>query len=79
MTARASVPSGSSPRVTASVTQLDHSAIALDGNVYRRSDSSTPRSLIVWTDRAGVTSQFPDLARFRSATGQEKHGRLDNT
>ncbi|QKG23085.1 right-handed parallel beta-helix repeat-containing protein [Actinomadura verrucosospora] len=53
--------------------------IALDGNVYRRSDSSTPRSLIVWTDRAGVTSQFPDLARFRSATGQEKHGRLDNT
>ncbi|MGI5323788.1 NosD domain-containing protein [Actinomadura nitritigenes] len=53
--------------------------ITLDGNAYRRSDSSTPRSLIVWTDQAGVTSRLLDLARFRSATGQEKHGRLDNT
>ncbi|WP_160574015.1 right-handed parallel beta-helix repeat-containing protein [Actinomadura physcomitrii] len=51
--------------------------VLADGNVYVRSDPSTPRSLISWSGPAGPATEFQKLAQFRSVTGQETHGRVE--
>ncbi|HEU5029957.1 MAG TPA: right-handed parallel beta-helix repeat-containing protein [Spirillospora sp.] len=49
--------------------------VAVDGNVYVRPDGN-PRTLVQWARGSGGTTDFGDLGRFRSETGQEKRGVL---
>ncbi|KAB2377512.1 DUF1565 domain-containing protein [Actinomadura montaniterrae] len=49
--------------------------VAVDGNVYVRPDGN-PRTLVQWARSSGGTTDFGDLGRFRSETGQEKRGVL---
>ncbi|MWA04178.1 hypothetical protein F8568_028125 [Actinomadura sp. LD22] len=49
--------------------------VAADGNVYVRPDGN-PRTLVRWARGSGGTTDFGDLGRFRSQTGQEKRGAL---
>ncbi|MFC9976914.1 right-handed parallel beta-helix repeat-containing protein [Spirillospora sp. NPDC127200] len=54
-----------------SAAQMD---ISVNGNVYVRPDSTSPRNLVVWSKGPGNPATFPDLGEFRSATGQESAG-----
>ncbi|WP_067483431.1 right-handed parallel beta-helix repeat-containing protein [Actinomadura hibisca] len=54
-----------------SAAQMD---ITANGNLYVRPDSTSPRTLVVWSRGAGDPATFPDLGEFRSATGQEGAG-----
>jgi parallel beta-helix repeat protein len=48
---------------------------AVDGNVYVR-PGGTPHAVVRWARSSGGTTDFTDLGRFRSTTGQEKRGVL---
>ncbi|MBO2460088.1 right-handed parallel beta-helix repeat-containing protein [Actinomadura violacea] len=50
--------------------------IATDGNVYVRPGGG-PQTLVRWARGSGGTTDFGDLGRFRSQTGQEKRGALE--
>ncbi|WP_192808676.1 right-handed parallel beta-helix repeat-containing protein [Actinomadura montaniterrae] len=52
--------------------------VSTDGNVYVRSDPSTPRSLISWSGPGGPATEFQKLDQFRSLTGQEAHGKVED-
>ncbi|MDL4815683.1 right-handed parallel beta-helix repeat-containing protein [Actinomadura opuntiae] len=52
--------------------------LTVDGNVYVRPDGN-PHAVVRWARGSGGTSDFTDLGRFRSETGQEKRGVLKTT
>ncbi|MFF5260773.1 right-handed parallel beta-helix repeat-containing protein [Actinomadura viridis] len=48
--------------------------ITVNGDIYVRPDSGSPRRLVVWARGKGDPYAFPDLDDFRSATRQEARG-----
>ncbi|MDL4772337.1 right-handed parallel beta-helix repeat-containing protein [Actinomadura xylanilytica] len=53
--------------------------LTLNGNLYVRPGSVSPRGLVLWPKDGGASGTFPDLGDFRSATGQEAQGRTHRT
>ena len=48
--------------------------VAAEANVYNRSGTGTPASLVSWSAGAAPPGEYGDLASFAAATGQERAG-----